>query len=178
MKQPDALKAELLEILRTDGVVAAPPTDDDREVFDGVFPVIRERLKLLNDVSPMVRFLFTDPGLGNLEDAVPKKMDAAETARVLTEARSILKDAPEPPSPGDEATCATWDEERESAFRSAAEAKEIKGGALLQPLRLAVTSSRVSPPLFPAIRLLGLDESIRRVDRLVDALNDASSTEG
>lgn len=170
LKDTESLKNDLLTILSTDEIVSTQPTDRELGIFDGAFPIIRERLKLLNDVSPMLGFLFSDPGTGNVEDAIPKKMEAADAALALQAGLAIIAAAPERPSPADETACAQWDEVMDTEFRKVAEEKGFKIGAMLQPLRLAVTASKVSPPLFPAIRLLGLDESIRRTERLIKAL--------
>lgn len=170
LKDVESLKLDLVTILSADGMVSTPPTDRELAIFEGAFPIIRERLKLLNDVTPMLGFLFTDPGTGILEDAIPKKMEAADAAQALRAGLAIITTAPEVPTPGDETECARWDEMMDTEFRKVAEEKGFKIGAMLQPLRLAVTASKVSPPLFPAIRLLGLDESIRRTERLIGAL--------
>jgi len=172
MKEPEILKADLLPILRADGIISDPPSPEQTDIFNGAFPIIRERLKLLNDISPMIRFLFTDPGIGNTEDAIPKKMDAAGAAAALKAGLELLSAAPEPPAAGDEDACVEWDGERDADFRRTAEEKEWKIGVMLQPLRLAVTASKVSPPLFPAIRLLGLKESLKRTERLITALEN------
>jgi glutamyl-tRNA synthetase len=172
MKDPEELKDLLIPILIADGIITDPPTDKEKSIFDGAFPIIRERLKLLNDVSPMLKFLFVDPGTGELEDAVPKKSTASQAAEALRAGLELLRNAPDVPDVHDEAACAAWDEERDGEFRARAEAQEWKIGAMLQPLRLAVTASKVSPPLFPAIRLLGISESLKRIERLIDALEN------
>jgi glutamyl-tRNA synthetase len=51
-----------------------------------------------------------------------------------------------------------------------------KFGDLMMPLRVAVTGSRVSPPLFESIRLLGLPKALARVAKAGAALAAASST--
>lgn len=170
MKDPELLKKQLLEQLSSDGIISDPATAGEKDIFDGAFPIIRERLKLLNDVSPMLKFLFADPGTGILEDAIPKKMEAGNAAAALREGMKLLADAPSPPEVHETEACASWDEERENMFRSRAEELELKVGGMLQPMRLGVTGSKVSPPLFPAIRLLGLEESLKRADRLAEAL--------
>ncbi len=170
LKDEGELKSILWQILVDDGVVSSPPTEKQQAVFNGVFPIIRERLKLLNDVTAMLNFLFTDPGIGELDDAIPRKMDAVSTAALLREGRNILASAGVVPPPDDTQGIGKWEENLEERFRTYSEENNLKVGAMLQPLRLAVTASKVSPPLFPAIRLLGLDESLRRTDRLVAAL--------
>ncbi|RLW69610.1 MAG: hypothetical protein B6D68_01850, partial [spirochete symbiont of Stewartia floridana] len=71
--------------------------------------------------------------------------------------------------------CARWDEEREAEFRAESERRGWKIGTMMQPLRLAVTSSKISPPLFPAIRLLGIRQSLERADRLIGELEKLPS---
>lgn len=172
MTEPEKLKSLLIPRLAADGIVSDPPTETEQRIFDGAFPLIRERLKLTADVSPMTKFLFTDPGPGNPEDAIPKKSTAAEAAASLRCARKLLAEAPPPP----EADCESWDQERESEFRQAAEDRGVKTGALLQPLRLAVTASKISPPLFPAIRLLGLSETEKRIERQTEVLEQYAAS--
>ena len=43
----------------------------------------------------------------------------------------------------------------------------------MMPLRVAITGSRVSPPLFGSLRLLGVDSSLNRVDRALQLLEKA-----
>ncbi len=173
MKDPEILKEMLLSKLSFDDIISDPPTPEEHDIFDGAFPIIRERLKLLNDISPMLKFLFTDPGTGELEDSIPKKMDAASTAAALRSAMVLLTEAPKAPEVHDQEACEAWDESQETAFRSRAEELELKIGQMMQPLRLGVTGSKVSPPLFPAIRLLGVDESLRRSERLATELESS-----
>jgi glutamyl-tRNA synthetase len=42
----------------------------------------------------------------------------------------------------------------------------------MMPLRVAVTGSRVSPPLFESIRLIGIPKAIERVGRALEILKD------
>jgi glutamyl-tRNA synthetase len=57
------------------------------------------------------------------------------------------------------------DTENEDIFRAAAEELGIKLGQLLMPLRVAVTGSTVSPPLFESLMLLGKEKILTRIDR-------------
>ena len=41
----------------------------------------------------------------------------------------------------------------------------------MMPLRVAITGSRVSPPLFGSLRILGADCSQERVQRAMDKLS-------
>jgi glutamyl-tRNA synthetase len=60
----------------------------------------------------------------------------------------------------------TWDAASiEAALRELAERLGRKPAQAFQPIRVAVTGSRVSPGLFESLELLGRDESLRRIRR-------------
>jgi glutamyl-tRNA synthetase len=51
----------------------------------------------------------------------------------------------------------------EDEARRFAEEQGVKLGQVAQPLRVALTGSTVSPPIFEVMRLLGRDESLARI---------------
>ncbi len=141
--------------------MADPPTATEERVVDGMLPLIRERLRVLSDVSGAVRFLFEDVTPPDVEAVVPKKLDAAKTLDVLEAGRDIVA-----------RFGSIDDESAEAMFRSRSEELEVKLGAMLMPVRVAVTGTTASPPLFGSIRLLGLDESLKRIDRVIGLLKE------
>ena len=153
------LKDLLLPYLIQDGIVSDPPTERQLSVVDGAMPLVQERLRLLPDVSELVRFLLEDPGSPSAEELVPKKMDPADALALLREGRKLLSGLD-----------LQNDEQSEMSFRQKAEQLDVKLGALLMPLRVAITGSSVSLPLFGSIRLLGTNTSIERVDRALRIL--------
>ena len=58
----------------------------------------------------------------------------------------------------------------EQTLRSVAETRGLKAGALIHATRLALTGRTVSPGLFEMLRLLGRDEALARLDRLLGTL--------
>ncbi|HPW01194.1 MAG TPA: hypothetical protein PLQ30_01735 [Rectinema sp.] len=48
-----------------------------------------------------------------------------------------------------------------------------KLGDILMPLRVAITYSRVSPPLFESMRILGKEECIVRIEAAIAYLRGA-----
>jgi glutamyl-tRNA synthetase len=58
----------------------------------------------------------------------------------------------------------------EQTLRSVAEQCGVKAGVLIHATRLAMTGRTVSPGLFEMLRLLGRDEVVARLDRLVSTL--------
>ena len=69
-------------------------------------------------------------------------------------ARSALAEVPEPWS----------DEALETALQSVLERSGAKPRQVYQPIRVALAGTTVSPGIFETLRLLGRDESLRRID--------------
>jgi glutamyl-tRNA synthetase len=126
------------------GVVGPEPTEEERTTLLAAMPLIQERLKYLTDAPDLVRFVFHGPAEYAVTDLIPKKGSLADVRDALQLAAPIVARIDE-----------LSDEELEQRFRATAEESGTKLGNLLMPLRVAITGSRVSPPLFGSIRLIG-----------------------
>ncbi|MFA7565712.1 MAG: glutamate--tRNA ligase [Alkalispirochaeta sp.] len=123
-----------------------------------LLPLIRERMKVLSDVVPLLRFVYEEVNTWDLDDLIPKKATSTDALQWLDAATEVLK-RHGIPDDGDLET----EEVLDTAFREAADEAGTKLGNLMMPLRVAITGSRVSPPLVGSIRVLGLDETLRRI---------------
>ena len=152
--------AELLEpYLRKRGWVSEKPAEEERRRIEALVPLVQERLTVLSDVLPLVSFLFEDVPAPPAEELIPKRLDGGKTAEVLNRVCSLLEDFD-----------AQTDEANEQRFRAAAEQLGVKLGDLLMPVRVALTGSRVSPPLFESIRVLGVDKTQQRLKNALGKL--------
>jgi glutamyl-tRNA synthetase len=122
-----------------------------------LMPLIRERLHYLTDAAEMVHFLFTEPAVPPVSEIVPKKLDAAGTKEVLEKSRDFVKALP-----------GLDHEAAEELARTTAENMGIKMGDFMMPIRMAVTGSRVSPPLIGSILILGVERSLQRIERTLE----------
>ena len=136
----------------------------DPAVLEGVAGLVQERVKTLAEVPAMVRFIFEDPAAPAAADLLPKKGEAAGAIVALERLRDLL------PSLDGAA------EESEARLRALAEEMGVKLGDLLMPLRVAVTGSRVSPPLVESIRVMGAEAARRRTDRAIEILKTSIGT--
>lgn len=119
-----------------------------------VMPLIKERLHFLTEAPQMVRFLFEEPAVPPAEEIIPKKLDAEKTRAVLEKAKTVLP------------SIANLDEHAASeVFRAEADAMGVKLGDFMMPMRMAITGSRISPPLVGSIQILGIDRSIARIEK-------------
>ncbi len=130
------------------------PTDEQKEKLMKVMPLIKERLHFLTDAPAMVSFLFGEPAVPPAEEIIPKKLDAAKTREILIEAKDVIAKIG-----------GMTEEDANLLFKAAAEKLDAKLGDLMMPIRMAVTGSRVSPPLVGSIQILGIEVSLARIDR-------------
>ena len=112
-------------------------------------PDIKSRAKTLIELADLARFYVADRPLV-LDDKAAKALDGGGDA--------VLAELAEP------LAAAAWNERAlETLVRNYAEAKGQKLGAVAQPLRIALTGSTNSPPLFAVMRVLGREESLARI---------------
>lgn len=132
---------------------------DVKKTLLGLMPLIKERLKFLCEAAEMVHFMFTEPAVPPVEQLVPKKLDAAKTKQVLEVSREFVAKIFE-----------TNHEEAENFAKAKAEELGIKLGDFMMPIRMAVTGSRVSPPLIGSIQVLGKERAISRIEKTIATL--------
>ncbi len=125
--------------------------EDELAVFTDIAPLLQERAKLLTEVGPQVRFLFEDV---TYDDASWQKIMSKPTASTaVVAAVDALRGV------------ATWETSSiEEALRGMLAAQELSARNGLQPLRVAVSGSSVSPPLFESMAALGRDRTLDRLE--------------
>ena len=135
-----------------------PLDDDARTRMAAIAPHVQERAKLLADVPQQVRFLFGDVTFD--ETAWGKVMTGEEASVAVDGAAAAL------------GTLAEWSTASiEVALRGMLAETELSARKGFQPLRVALTGSTISPPLFESIEVLGRDETLRRLRAASDRLS-------
>jgi len=134
---PDEYADALIEYL-------GPNWDEDK--VRKIAPLVQERLVRFGELPRYANFYFND----DVEPEDPSLLDP----RVLEGAEAVLR------------SLERWDAEAiEAALRSLADELGLKPGQAFQPIRMAVTGSKISPGLFESLELLGRDETLRRLSR-------------
>lgn len=131
----------------------------DHKRLRQVAPILRVRLKTLNDVVNMAGFFFGDWEsfvAPHADVLIQKQMNADSTRQVLQVAGPALE------------SLTDFSHDRLYIVMKAL-AKELgyKNGQVFGTLRAAVTGQKVSPPTFETMEILGQVESLRRI-RLAD----------
>jgi glutamyl-tRNA synthetase len=117
-----------------------------------ITPLIRERIKLLNEVLTAADFFFVDqlPPYDPAE-LIPQKGDAAMAKKVLEKAQAVLPNVEFKHDPLDQ------------ALRAAAQELGVKAGQMFQPIRVAVCGRKNAPGLFETLEVLGKDKTLERI---------------
>jgi glutamyl-tRNA synthetase len=124
-----------------------------------ITPLVRERIRLLNDVLTVADFFFAaelppyDPAL-----LIPKKGDAALALAVLERATVVLAGAE------------FSHDALEAALRAAAAEQGIKAGQMFEPIRVAVCGRKTAPPLFGTLQALGRETCLHRIRQAIGKL--------
>ncbi|MFD1859780.1 glutamate--tRNA ligase [Aeromicrobium camelliae] len=148
----------LIPYFQSAGLVADPITDDQRAALAAAAPLVHERTNLLTEAVSMLRFLFVSDDAFTIDEADRAKQlddNGLQVARAAHEALAGLD---------------SWTtDEIEAALRAALiDGLGLKPRLAFGPVRVAVTGSRVSPPLFESLELLGRETSLARLAAVLD----------
>jgi glutamyl-tRNA synthetase len=128
-----------------------PLDSDETGAYRTIAPHVQERTKLLTEVPDQVRFLFSDEIVYD-ERSWSSVMEKEGAAAALETAGRALNGV------------SAWDTGNiEVALRAMLAEEELSARKGLQPIRVAVSGSTVSPPLFESLDVLGRDRSLARI---------------
>jgi len=119
--------------------------------------IVQEKAQTLDEVWPLVRFLFAGPA--DDRDAWRTVM-TGDTGPLLAAALEALRDG-DGFEPG----------AIEETLRGVVERNDVKPKQVFQPLRVAITGTTVSPGIFESLAALGRDESVARIERALERLS-------
>ena len=115
---------------------------------------INEGARTLEQIEQKTRFAFlADDAIEYDPKAVNKvllKGDGLEMLKAVSEALATLKDL--------------TPEAIETLLRALAEEKQVGLGKIAQPLRVAICGNTISPPIFDAVDMLGMDTVLKRIE--------------
>jgi len=154
-------EAELAAHLeRTDAEAARAFATAARGLRERACAIVREKAQTVIEVWPLIAFLFTDP---EPDERAWRKVMKPEVAEPLRAALAVLADAA-PFEP----------EVIERDLRALIDRQGIGAGKALQPIRVAITGSTISPGLFESLAVLGRKRSLKRIDAALVWLEQAA----
>jgi glutamyl-tRNA synthetase len=146
--------AHLTEFLQAVGSVATPPTVPEEALVAAAAPLVQERCSRLTEAAALLGFLFVDEAHFHVDPQAQAKVLTREDAPTVLQAAGAAL-----------ATLESWDATSiEVALRTALiDGLGLKPRVAFGPLRVAVTGSSVSPPLFESLALLGRERTLSRL---------------
>lgn len=149
-----------LEINDPDAHAAFTAADPEARRF--ACEIVQEKAQTLLEIWPLIVFLFTDP---EMDEKAWKKVMKPSVAEPLAKGRDAL------------AATDDWGiEPLEETLRELMEREEISARKLLQPIRVAISGSSISPGIFESLSALGPERTLARLDDALGRFEAASET--
>lgn len=150
MLEPADFAARLKAFLVEHGHISA---DVDDALFRTAADLVQTRIVVLSDAWDLLKFLFVDESDFALDEAAAAKNLKADAAPVLDAAIAALDVL------GDWSTAAI----EESLKTALVDDLGLKPRKAFAPVRVAVTGSHISPPLYESMELLGRERTLDRL---------------
>ena len=144
----------------TDFPVSTFDIEPTTSKLEAVVPLIKDRIKTLEEAAPMINFLFSETLSYDPEMLIQKKMDYKSTLYALNEVLPVINEI----NPFNANNI-------EDNLRLLADKVSIKPGQLFGTLRIATTGQRVSPPLFESLEIIGKDKTVESISLAIQKLN-------
>ncbi len=150
----EEITSRALPFLKRDGVLSDPVSPAEAQLLELAMPFVAERINKLTEASSLLGFLFVaEPDFVLDEADRAKLVDTDDGQAVVQAAYDALR------------ACRPWSAAAIHDALTAALIEELglKPRVAFGPVRVAVTGSRISPPLFESLELLGRDRSLGRL---------------
>lgn len=138
------------------GLTTKEAIKENEEWYEKLYPLVAERMKRLTEAPEKLAFIFDGPTVKLDEKSVQKNLlkEGCRADEVLRKVRAILADESIP-----------WQcDPLQDTCRELVDTLGLKAKLIFQPIRVAVTGSQVSPPLFESIELMKRSDVVARID--------------
>jgi glutamyl-tRNA synthetase len=136
--------------------VAAHVGREPDERLRAACEIAQEKAQTLEEVWPLIRFLFEEP----VDDEKAWKKVMKEDSAELLKAAAATLERVEPFEAGP----------IEAALAPLTDRLEVKPGRLYQPIRVAISGTSVSPGIFESLAVLGRETALERISRAISRL--------
>lgn len=162
-REDKELSSLLMPYLTEAGILSG--SEDDMNKLIAFVPGVKERMTLLSDITGLCEFVHSEP-VSDASILIPKKMDAPGTVKSLKTVYEYLKKA---------LPAGKGEVEMQNDLCGIASELGIKNAGVFNPLRAAVTRLKVSPPPFSCMKLLGAEESFKRIEDAIALLEKSAN---
>lgn len=142
------------------GFLPSEVSAEQKEYALKVLEPLQARLKLMADVVELGCYFFRDDYEYNME-VVEKILTKPQTEEILNFVQEVVAQAP-----------ALDEDTLKPKFKEGMEKFGVKMGDLIQPIRVALTGTNVSPGIYDVLTLLGKERTLARIKRTLEMLSD------
>jgi glutamyl-tRNA synthetase len=158
------LTDQLVPFLAAAGLISEPPLPEERDRLAAATPLVQERINTLSEAAGMLAFLFLADDKITIAADAGLSPDSAPTLTAAYQALAAVSDF-------DHASV-------EATLRTAlVDDLGLKPRLAFGPVRAAITGSRISPPLFESIELLGRESALARIAAALAQLGEPDLAE-
>jgi glutamyl-tRNA synthetase len=137
----------------------------DLETTKQIVPLVRERLKRLDEVVPLVDYVFSESIEYDPKLLLGNKMTAQQSLAALRGAGEVL----------DSFDDLDDEESTERELRVVAEHLGLKPAQFFSVLRIAVSGKSVTPPLAGTMRVMGKSKVMSRIQKALEQLESMAN---
>lgn len=132
------------------------------EYLKSALELIHDRIKLLSEIDDLIKLFYFEPEKINFSEFKQiKNLNGDQISLILKSVLEELEDKSE--------NLEDWPHEKwEEYMRNLAEKNGLGAGKVFMTLRLAITSSPTTPPLYEIMTVLGKKEILTRLSKYVD----------
>lgn len=127
-----------------------------------VLELVHDRVKLLSEIDELIRIFYFEPE--KIEFSEFKQIKNLSDEQVSVILKSVVKELEKKSENLDDWPHEKWEE----FMRNLAEENGLGAGKVFMTLRLAITSSPATPPLYEIMTILGKSEILTRLSKYVD----------
>lgn len=142
------------------GFLPEEVTDEQKEFALRILKELQARIKLVGEVVEYARYFFQDDYVYN-EEVVQKILTKPQTEAILNYVHEVIS------------TIEVLDEAHvKPLFTAGLEKHGIKMGDLIQPIRVALTGTNISPGIYEVLELLGREKVLVRIEQTLAMLRE------
>ncbi len=142
------------------GFVPEEITPEFKEFALRILKELQSRVKLMAEVVDLARYFFIDDYPYQIE-VVQKILTKPQAQDILNYVHDVVKNADQ-----------LNEEELKPLFKAGLEQFGVKMGDLIQPIRVALTGTNVSPGIYDVLELLGRERILARIERTLAMLKE------
>ncbi len=149
--------------IKEDGIDYDGMDDYGKSKLRKALALVQERVTLPSEITKWIKFLFNDTlEYPNPKDLIQKKMDKDKATDLLSRVIEVIERQDDLSNV----------EKVENEVKELMEVTGIKGRPFFMTIRVGITGSTVSPPLYESVEIMGKDQTIKNLKQSIEKIKN------